>query len=63
MKLQLISEIQRKSPTTNLDRSNVTGVYGVASINDFFHLIHDGDGHGQSEESEDEIEEIDKNVE
>lgn len=34
-------------PTTNMDRSNVAGVYGVASVNDFFHLVHDGDGHAQ----------------
>lgn len=51
MKLRLISEIQRKSPTTNMDRSNVTGAYGVASINDYFHLVHDGDGHAQTQNS------------
>lgn len=53
MKLRLISEIQRKSPTTNMDRSNVTGVYGVASVNDFFHLVHPGsEGHAKKDGGE-----------
>lgn len=51
MKLKAILEVQRKMPTTNMDRSNVTGAYGVASVNDFFHLVHDGEGHGQKSSS------------
>lgn len=51
MRLRLISEIQRKSPTTNMDRTNVTGVYAVASINDYLHMVHDGDGHALAVDS------------
>jgi len=48
MKLRMISEIQHKFPSTNMDRTNVTGVYGVASINDYFHLVHPGgQGHAK----------------
>lgn len=37
MKLQqIISEIQYKTPSTYLDRENVSGVYGVTSLNDLF---------------------------
>ncbi len=49
MKLSMISEMQRKWPTTNMDRTNVTGAYAVASMNDFCHLVHPNtSGHGQS---------------
>jgi hypothetical protein len=49
MKLSMISEMQRKWPTTNMDRTNVTGSYGVASVNDYCHLVHpNAGGHGQS---------------
>jgi len=37
MKLRTIAEIQHKSPTTNMDRSNVTGVLATGSVNDLFH--------------------------
>lgn len=48
MKLRLISEIQRKMPTTAIDRANVTGVYAATSMNDYFHAVHPGGvGHGQ----------------
>ncbi len=47
MKLKTISEIQHKFPTTCLDRANVAGVYATASMNDYLHLVHDGDGHAK----------------
>lgn len=37
MKLKLISEIQTKSPDTNLERSNVSGSLKVNSVNDLYH--------------------------
>jgi len=41
MKLQqIINEIQYKTPSTYLDRENVSGVYGVASLNDLFPWHH-----------------------
>ncbi len=54
MKLRLISEIQRKFPSTNMNRSNVTGALAVGSINDYMHLVH-----GEKTESADKSE--DKN--
>ena len=48
MKLRVIAEIQRKWPTTNMDRSNASGVYAATSVLDYYHLIHPGgQGHGQ----------------
>lgn len=48
MKLRLIAEVQRKWPTTNMDRTNSSGVYAVASLNDYYHAMHPGGtGHGQ----------------
>lgn len=37
MRLKTISEIQYKFVTTNMNRANVTGVYGVGSVNDLYH--------------------------
>lgn len=37
MKLRLISEIQLKSPDTNIERSNVGGSLKVNSVNDLYH--------------------------
>jgi hypothetical protein len=51
MKLRTILEIQRKSPTTTMDRANTVGSYAVGSIQDFLHLVHDGDGHAQTNNS------------
>lgn len=36
MKLRTIAEIQHKTPATNMDRSNTTGVLGTASVNNLF---------------------------
>lgn len=49
MRLRLISEIQRKWPTTNMDRTNVTGAMATPAINDYLHTVHDGDGHAQNQ--------------
>lgn len=53
MRLRIIAEIQRKSPTTNMDRINQTGTYAVGSVNDYLHMVHDGDGHAQNQTSGD----------
>lgn len=45
MKLSLISEIQHKYVTTNINRSNVSGAYAANSINDLFHVIYGHDTH------------------
>lgn len=45
MKLSLISEIQHKYVTTNMNRSNISGVYAANSINDLFHVIYGHDTH------------------
>jgi len=37
MKLSVISEIQYKETSTNMDRSNSTGVRAQGSINDLLH--------------------------
>lgn len=48
MKLRLIAEVQHKFPTTNMDRSNASGVYGASGLNDYYHLVHPGgQGHGK----------------
>lgn len=48
MRLRLISEIQRKWPTTNMDRSNSVRAYAASSMNDYYHVVHPGSvGHGQ----------------
>lgn len=48
MKLRLIAEIQRKWPTTNMDRTNCSSVYAASSMNDYYHVMHpNGAGHGQ----------------
>lgn len=36
MKLRMISEIQHKYASTNMNRANVNGVYGVGSINNLY---------------------------
>ena len=38
MKLRLISEIQYKETSTNMDRSNSTGVRAQSAINDLLHI-------------------------
>ena len=45
MKLKLISEIQHKYVTTNLNRNSVCGAYAAQSINDLFHHIYGYDTH------------------
>lgn len=37
MKLRVLSEIQLKEPSTNMDRSNSTGVRAQGSVNDLLH--------------------------
>ena len=37
MKLRVLSEIQYKETSTNMDRSNSTGVRAQGSINDLLH--------------------------
>lgn len=37
-KAVVLSEIQRKYPITNLDRSSVTGALGSPSVNDLFRI-------------------------
>jgi len=36
MKLRMINEIQHKYASTNMNRANVNGVYGVGSINNLY---------------------------
>ncbi len=45
MQLSIISEIQHKYTTTNLNRNSVCGAYATAAINDLFHHIYGYDTH------------------